>query len=242
MTVLGPVALALVAGVISFTSPCCLPLMPGYVAYVSGVAAEEAGSVAVRRRVLGAAALFVLGFAAVFTILGASASLAGGFLLRNRPVVEKVGGAFVIGMGLVTMGILRVPLLYREARFDLGRVRRGPLGAVPLGMAFAIGWTPCVGPVLAGILTAAATTGTAWVGAGLLFVYSLGLGIPFLLLALGQARAAGAFSWLRRHGRGIERVGGSVLVLMGVLMIAGQWTRLFIPLLRWFARTGWPPI
>jgi cytochrome c-type biogenesis protein len=242
VTVLGPIALALVAGVISFTSPCCLPLMPGYVAYVSGVAAGEAGAVAVRRRVLGAAALFVLGFAVVFTVLGASASLAGGFLLRNRAVVERVGGAFVIAMGLVTIGILRIPLLYREARFDLGRVRRGPLGAVPLGMAFAIGWTPCVGPVLAGILTAAATTGRAWVGAGLLFMYSLGLGIPFLLLAWSQARAAGTFTWLRRHGRGIERIGGSVLVLMGVLMIAGQWTRLFIPLLRWFARTGWPPI
>lgn len=242
MSAIGPVALALVAGVVSFTSPCCLPLMPGYVAYVSGVAADGDGSVLVRRRVLGAALLFVLGFATVFTLLGAGASVAGAFLLRNRLVIEKVGGAFVIAMGLVTMGLLRIPFLYREARLDLRRIRTGPLGAVPLGMAFAIGWTPCIGPVLAGILTAAATTGTAWTGAGLLFMYSLGLGIPFLLLAWGQARATRAFGWFRRHGRAIERVGGAVLLLMGVLMITGQWTRLFIPLIRWFARSGWPPI
>jgi cytochrome c-type biogenesis protein len=242
VSAIGPVALALVAGVVSFTSPCCLPLMPGYVAYVSGVAADGDGSVLVRRRVLGAALLFVLGFATVFTLLGAGASVAGAFLLRNRLVIEKVGGAFVIAMGLVTMGLLRIPFLYREARLDLRRIRTGPLGAVPLGMAFAIGWTPCIGPVLAGILTAAATTGTAWTGAGLLFMYSLGLGIPFLLLAWGQARATRAFGWFRRHGRAIERVGGAVLLFMGVLMITGQWTRLFIPLIRWFARSGWPPI
>jgi cytochrome c-type biogenesis protein len=242
VSAIGPVALALVAGVVSFTSPCCLPLMPGYVAYVSGVAVDGDGSVLVRRRVLGAALLFVLGFATVFTLLGAGASVAGAFLLRNRLVIEKVGGAFVIAMGLVTMGLLRIPFLYREARLDLRRIRTGPLGAVPLGMAFAIGWTPCIGPVLAGILTAAATTRTAWTGAGLLFVYSLGLGIPFLLLAWGQARATRAFGWFRRHGRAIERVGGAVLLLMGGLMIAGQWTRLFIPLIRWFAQSGWPPI
>jgi cytochrome c-type biogenesis protein len=242
VSAIGPVALALVAGVVSFTSPCCLPLMPGYVAYVSGVAADGDGSVLVRRRVLGAALLFVLGFATVFTLLGAGASVAGAFLLRNRLVIEKVAGAFVIAMGLVTMGFLRIPFLYREARLDLRRIRTGPLGAVPLGMAFAIGWTPCIGPVLAGILTAAATAQTAWTGAGLLFVYSLGLGIPFLLLAWGQARATRAFGWFRRHGRAIERVGGAVLLLMGGLMIAGQWTRLFIPLIRWFARSGWPPI
>jgi len=242
VSAIGPVALALVAGVVSFTSPCCLPLMPGYVAYVSGVAVDGDGSVLVRRRVLGAALLFVLGFATVFTLLGAGASVAGAFLLRNRLVIEKVGGAFVIAMGLVTMGLLRIPFLYREARLDLRRIRTGPLGAVPLGIAFAIGWTPCIGPVLAGILTAAATTRTAWTGAGLLFVYSLGLGIPFLLLAWGQARATRAFGWFRRHGRAIERVGGAMLLLMGVLMITGQWTRLFIPLIRWFARSGWPPI
>ncbi|MGH2660433.1 MAG: cytochrome c biogenesis CcdA family protein [Actinomycetota bacterium] len=239
---MGAVALAFVAGVVSFSSPCCLPLMPGYLSYVSGVAGEEPGSVAVRARVMTAAALFVTGFATVFTILGAGASALGGVILAKRPTFTAVAGGFVVVMGLAAIGVVRVPFLYREARLDLRRIRSGPLGAVPLGMAFAVGWTPCIGPVLAGILTAAAATQTAWTGAALLFVYSLGLGVPFVLLAMGYARAGRAFAWLRQHGRAIERIGGAILVLMGILMITGQWTRLFIPLIRWFARNQWPPI
>jgi cytochrome c-type biogenesis protein len=242
VSALGPLALALVAGVISFTSPCCLPLMPGYLSYVSGVAGAEVGTVEVRRRVLGSAALFVAGFALVFTLLGASASVAGGFLLGHRDVLIKGAGGFVILMGIASLGLLRIPFLYREVRTDLHRIRSGPLGAVPLGMAFAAGWTPCIGPVLAGILTAAAATQTVFRGAALLFVYSLGLGIPFILLALGYAGAGKAFAWLRRHGRAIEQVGGAVLIAMGALMITGQWLQLFIPLVRWFSRNQWPPI
>jgi cytochrome c-type biogenesis protein len=238
----GAVALAFVAGIISFTSPCCLPLMPGYVAYVSGAAARVEGTVAVRSRVLGAAVLFVLGFAAIFTAMGAGASAVGPLILRNRLLLERVAGVLVVFMGLLTIGVVRVPFLLREARLDLRRVRPGPLGAVPLGMAFAVGWTPCVGPVLASILAAAATTRTAWSGAGLLFVYALGLGIPFLLLAWGHARASTALSWLRRHGRAIEVLGGAVLIAMGVLMMIGRWTLLFTPLIRWFAQNDWPPI
>jgi cytochrome c-type biogenesis protein len=239
---LGPVALAFVAGVISFTSPCCLPLMPGYVGYVSGAAVGPEGGVAVRRRVLGSAALFVVGFAVVFTAMGAGASAIGPAIVRNRLMLERIAGVLVIFMGLVTIGAFRIPFLLREARFDLRRIRPGPRGAVPLGMAFAVGWAPCVGPVLASILAAAAATRTAWTGAGLLFVYSLGLGIPFLLLAWGQARASSTLAWFRRHGRAIERLGGTILVLMGILMVMGQWTRLFTPLIRWFARNQWPPI
>lgn len=238
----GPVALAFVAGVISFTSPCCLPLMPGYVAYVSGTAHGATGTVAVRRRVLVSSGLFVLGFAAVFTIMGAGASAVGPLIVRNRFWLERIGGALVLFMGLVMLGVVRIPFLLREARLDLRRIRPGPAGAAPLGAAFAIGWTPCVGPVLASILAVAATTGTGWTGAGLLFVYSLGLGLPFLLLAWGHARASTALGWFRRHGRKIELVGGMLLVSMGALMIAGQWTRLFVPLIRWFARNEWPPI
>lgn len=237
-----PAALALLAGMVSFASPCCLPLMPGYLSYVGGVGGEELGSVRVRRRVLGAALLFVAGFATVFTLLGASASLAGSLLLDNRPVLLKVAGGFVVLMGLVTMGLLRIPLLYREFRPQLRRTRPGPLGAVPLGMAFAFGWTPCIGPVLAGILTAAAAAPAAWNGAGLLFVYSLGLGIPFVLLALGYTRAGRVLGWLRRRARAIEVSGGVVLVAMGVLMMTGRWLQLFTPLIRWFSRQGWPPI
>lgn len=246
MSVLGPFALAFVAGLISFTSPCCLPLMPGYVSYVSGVASAapsgDAGTVALRSRTMFAAGLFVTGFAVTFTLMGAAASELGPLILRNRVVLGRVAGVFVILMGLATIGLLRVPFLYRERRFDLSRIRPGPAGALPLGMAFAIGWTPCIGPVLAGILTAAATVEGAWRGAALLFVYSLGLGVPFLLLAFGVAKTGRLFGWLRRHGRAIEVLGGSVLVLMGVLMITGRWVQLFAPLLRIFSRSGWPPV
>ena len=189
-----------------------------------------------------AAGLFVLGFAIVFTSLGAGVSVAGGLLLRHGEALTRAAGVFVVVMGIASMGVVRVPFLYRELRADLGRMRRGTAGAIPLGMAFAFGWTPCIGPVLAGILTAAAAAQTAATGAALLFVYSLGLGISFLLLALGYARAGAAFAWLRRHGRAIERLGGVVLILMGILMITGQWVRLFAPLIRVFSRHQWPPI
>lgn len=235
-------ALAFVAGVVSFTSPCCLPLMPGYVSYVSGMTGEASGAVLTRPRVLSASLLFVLGFASVFTLLGASASALGGVLLANRQAFTSIAGAVVIVMGLAAMGAVRIPLLSREKRLDLRRIRAGPVGAVPLGMAFAIGWTPCIGPVLTGILAAAAATRTAWTGAALLFVYSLGLGVPFVLLAIGFARAGRVFGWLRRRGRAIERIGGGILIVMGILMMTGQWTRLFTPLIRWFARNQWPPI
>jgi cytochrome c-type biogenesis protein len=237
--VLGLGSLAFVAGTVSFTSPCCLPLMPGYLAYVSGVSAAEAGN---RRRVLGSALLFVLGFAAVFTALGASASAFGGFLLSHLPVLVRISGAFVILMGLAMLGVPRVPFLFREARVDMSRIRSGPAGAIPLGMAFAFGWTPCVGPVLGGILTAAAVTQTVWKGTFLLLVYSLGLGLPFLLLALASSKAERAVRFLRRHGVAIERTGGVLLVGMGVLLVTGSWQQLFTPLIRWFSRNGWPPI
>jgi len=238
---MGAYALAFVAGVISFSSPCCLPLMPGYVSYVSTVAGNEEAPVS-RRRVMGAAALFVLGFAVIFTTLGASASGIGAALLRNRDWLIRAAGVLVVVLGLATLGILRIPILYREARLDMRRIRPGAVWAAPLGMAFAIGWTPCIGPVLAAILTAAASTADPWRGAALLFTYSLGLGIPFLLLALGLSRGGGITAWLSRHGRGVEMAGGVLLVAMGVLMISGAWLILFTPILRLFSRLGWPPV
>lgn len=236
---LGLASLAFVAGVVSVTSPCCLPLMPGYVSYISGVSAGEEGN---RRRVLGAALLFVVGFAFVFTALGATASVFGEFFLSCLPLFIKISGAFVVVMGLAMLGLLRLPFLYREARFDTTKIQRGPAGAVPLGMAFAFGWTPCVGPVLGAILTSAAATRTVWKGTTLLFVYSLGMGIPFLLLALGSSKASRAFGFLRRHGLAVERTGGTLLVAMGVLLITGYWQQMFTPLIRWFSQHGWPPI
>jgi cytochrome c-type biogenesis protein len=240
---MGALALALVAGVVSITSPCCLPLMPGYVSYVSGVGASAgAGGVAAKTRTLGAAALFVAGFTATFTLMGFAASSIGSIVLQNRVAFERVAGIFVIAMGLATAGLLRVPLLSREVRIDMRRIGPGLAGAAPLGAAFAIGWTPCIGPVLAAILAAAASTQRGWWGAALLFAYSLGMGIPFLLLAWGTTRLDRAFAWFRRHSRGVEIAGGTVLVLMGLLMFVGIWGRLFAPLLRWYAETGWPPV
>lgn len=242
MSVLGPFALAFVAGIVSFTSPCCLPLMPGYVSYVSGVAGGGSTATLVRSRTMLAASLFVAGFAITFTLMGAAASGLGSLILYHRLVFGRIAGVFVILMGLATVGLLRLPFLYRERRFDLSKIKPGPGGALPLGMAFAIGWTPCIGPVLAAILTAAATVEGAWHGAALLLVYFLGLGVPFLLLAFAVARTGRLFGWLRRNGRAIELVGGGVLIVMGVLMITGAWIRLFTPLLRLFSRSGWPPV
>jgi cytochrome c-type biogenesis protein len=242
MTIIAPFALAFVAGVISFSSPCCLPLMPGYVSYVSGVAGTSSAATLVRRRTLSAAALFVAGFAITFTLMGAAAAQIGALLLSHRVILGRVAGVLVIAMGLATIGLLPAPFLYRERRLDLAKMRPGPAGAVPLGMAFAIGWTPCIGPVLAAILTAAAATQDGGRGAALLFVYSLGLGLPFLLLAFVVAKTGRIFGWLRIHAHGIELVGGAVLVSMGILMVTGKWLQLFTPLLRWFSRSGWPPV
>lgn len=242
MRVVAPFALALVAGVVSFSSPCCLPLMPGYLSFIGGVSSGERGGTATQTRSTTAALLFVTGFALTFTAMGAGASLLGGTILQHRAGLMQIAGVFVVGMGLVSIGVLRFSLFFREARPGLRRVRPGLAGALPLGVAFALGWSPCVGPVLAAILTGAATSGGVGRGAALLLVYSLGLGFPFLLLARGYASGARVFAWLRRHGRAVEIGGGSLLIVMGALMFTGTWTRLFSPILRMFSRTGWPPL
>lgn len=234
-------SLALVAGVVSFTSPCALPLLPGYVSWVSGLTGRGAGRPE-QAPVLRGALLFVLGFTLVFTVLGLTASALGLLLVQNRQVLTTVGGVLVIAMGLVSVGLLRLPLLQRQLRFDLTRVAQGPAGAVPLGAAFAIGWTPCVGPVLTAILATAAGAGSLVRGAVLLIAYSGGLGIPFLLVALGVRRGRSRLGWLRRHGRAIEVLGGVLLVGMGLLMIFGNWTVLLSKALGVYARVGWPPI
>lgn len=233
---------AVVAGILSFSSPCCLPLVPGYLSYVSGLPVTGLPDAAARRVTVRASLLFVAGFTVVFTVLGIAVTLLGSAFVRNQDTIVRVFGILIVLMGLATMGLLRVPFLYRERRVDLATLPRGPGGAFVVGMGFAAGWTPCVGPVLATILATAATTSTVAWGGVLLVLYSLGLGIPFVLLALGLGRAQRSVAWLRVHGRAVERVGGLMLVLVGILFITGDWVELFRPMQRWFAELGWPPI
>jgi len=214
--------LAFAAGILGFLSPCVVPLIPGYLSFVSGLSLVEM-SIEERRRHLGrvllVTALFVLGFSTIFTALGASASALGGLILNNRLLLTRIGGAVVIFMGLAVLGIIKVPGLYRERRFQMERRPLGLLGAYPVGMAFGFAWTPCVGPVLTAVLTLAATTRTASAGALLLFVYSLGLGLPFLITAFLMTAAFDTMGWLRRNARSISTVSGIFLLVMGAAMV-----------------------
>lgn len=233
---------AVVAGLISFSSPCCLPLLPGYLSYVSALPVSELGDRQARMVTLRAALLFVAGFTVVFTILGVVAQLLGSVFLANGGPVVRWFGVPIIILGLSTMGVLRLPFLMKERRIDLARVPRGTAWAFPMGMAFAAGWAPCLGPVLATIYATAAVSGTAVWGALLLVLYSIGLGVPFVALALGFNRAQRSLGWLRRNGRRIEVAGGALLVVVGLLFVTGRWQGYFQPLQRWFAEHGWPPV
>ena len=233
---------AVVAGLISFSSPCCLPLLPGYLSYVSALPVSELGDRQARMVTLRAALLFVAGFTVVFTILGVVAQLLGSVFLANGGPVVRWFGVPIIILGLSTMGVLRLPFLMKERRIDLARVPRGTAWAFPMGMAFAAGWAPCLGPVLATIYATAAVSGTAVWGALLLVLYSIGLGVPFVALALGFNRAQRSLGWLRRNGRLIEVAGGALLVVVGLLFVTGRWQGYFQPLQRWFAEHGWPPV
>ncbi len=233
---------AVVAGLISFSSPCCLPLLPGYLSYVSALPVSELGDRQARMVTLRAALLFVAGFTVVFTILGVVAQLLGSVFLANGGPVVRWFGLPIIVLGLSTMGVLRLPFLMRERRIDMARVPRGTAWAFPMGMAFAAGWAPCLGPVLATIYATAAVSGTAAWGGVLLVLYSLGLGLPFVALALGFNRAQRSLGWLRRNGRRIEVAGGALLVVVGLLFVTGRWQGYFLPMQRWFAEHGWPPV
>lgn len=234
--------LAVLAGALSFSSPCCLPLIPSYLAYISGLPVSDLGRQEARRVTLRAALLFVAGFTVVFTSLGVFVGLLGGQVTARIPAVTRVAGVGMVLLGLATMGILRLPFLLREKRLDLARLPRGPRAAFLVGMAFAFGWVPCYGFVLAAIFGWAAASETALWGGLLLAFYSVGLGLPFVALALAFNRARSSLQWLRRNGRRIELTGGAMLIGVGVLFATGAWNRFFVPLQRAFGRLGWPPI
>ncbi len=226
---------AFAAGVLSFTSPCTLPLVPGYLGYMSGVSAT-------RGRTLFSAALFVTGFSFVFTALGAAATEAGTLVAQNRPLLDRAAGAVIVVLGLFLLGLVRPPFLERERRPLLERVRPGPAGALLLGAAFGFGWTPCIGPILGAILALASSQPTAGAGALLLLVYSFGLGLPFLLAAVFLDRFAAVSRRLRRWSRAVDAVGGALLVVMGVLVLTERLQAVLAPALELYARLRWPPL
>ncbi len=232
--------LAFLAGLISFLSPCALPLVPGYVSYITGVSAYSAEATSRRYDAVLPSVLFVVGFTAVFTALGASASAIGSLLLGYRAVLEKVAGAFILVMALLLIGVLRVPALQMERRLRPQR-RGGALGALPLGAAFAIGWTPCIGPVLAAVLALAGSQTQAVSGALLLLAYSLGLGLPFILAGVYLSHLVQAVKSLRVLLPAFTYAGGGLLAVMGVLLLTDRWVQAMAPLLRIYSQLNWPP-
>ena len=213
--------IAFLAGIISFLSPCVLPLIPGYVSMVSKMSFEELTGDATEGktgRILIPSLLFVLGFSTVFVTLGASASYIGTFLHENKVLLLRISGVIIILFGLFSMDILKIPQLYKERRLYFTDGNLGLIGIFFLGIAFGFGWTPCVGPILASILLYASTAEGAGKGAALLFVYSIGLGLPFILTGLALSKALTAFGWIKRHYSLYKIIVGGTLIIVGGLM------------------------
>jgi cytochrome c-type biogenesis protein len=228
---------ALAAGVVSFLSPCVLPLVPGYLSAVSGVSAAELES-AGWRRVLGPSLLFVASFSAIFVLMGLTATGIGSFLGDNRPLLEKVAAVLMIAMGLLFVGSLFIARLNREWHVDSLLERAGSGGPIVAGAAFAIAWTPCIGPTLGAILGAASLSDSVAHGAFLLAVYSAGLAIPFILTALAFSQMTAAFAVVKRHYQAIVAVGGLILIAMGVLIWTGEFQQLNTEAQNWFLGLG----
>ncbi|MCV6575439.1 MAG: cytochrome c biogenesis protein CcdA [Cohaesibacter sp.] len=217
---------AFIAGLLSFVSPCVLPLVPPYLCYMAGVSMDQlTGTQDDRKaanRILFSAIAFVLGFSTIFVLLGAGASVIGQWLKLNSGLLNYVAGGIIMLMGLHFLGIFRINLLYREARVNVQKKPAGLVGAYLIGLAFAFGWTPCIGPVLGTILLVAGIEESVQQGMILLTAYSLGLGVPFLLTAAFAGQAVGVMNKFKRHMGMIEKVMGGMLVLTGILFITGQ--------------------
>ncbi|TBW36967.1 cytochrome c biogenesis protein CcdA [Siculibacillus lacustris] len=225
------------AGVLSFVSPCVLPLVPPYLAFIAGASLDELAGVgfdAARRRIFASALAFVAGFSTVFVALGASASVFGQLIHRHFETLSLVAGFAVIVMGLHFLGLFRIPLLYREARVTVTRRPAGPIGAYGIGLAFGFGWTPCIGPVLAAILGIAAGRDTVGEGAGLLAVYAAGLGVPFLVAAAFSQPFMVMMRRFRAHMGRVEQVTGGLLVLTGVAFLTDGFQRVSFWLIETF--------
>jgi cytochrome c-type biogenesis protein len=223
---------AVAAGAVSFISPCVLPLVPGYLSFVSSGVDPSSTRVADRVRVAWSATFFIAGFTTIFVILGLGAQVLGGMLLRYSFEANLLGGALLIGFGLMMTGLIRLPMLMQDFRSSGPQIVTGPTGAYTLGLAFAFGWTPCIGPVLGSILTVTAVS--AGSGALLLAAYGLGLGIPFLVVALAFSSVAGFLKRIRYAGHVLNMVAGGVMIVMGVLMMTGRLTLIAFWLLERF--------
>jgi cytochrome c-type biogenesis protein len=221
------IPIAFVAGIISFLSPCVLPLVPGYISMLSGESIEQLKASAGREltsRIFRNSIAFVVGFSIVFIALGASATAVGTLLLAKRRIFEMVAGIIIIVFGLHLTGLVKIPLLYRDVRMSAGAPRRGVAGAGLLGFAFAFGWTPCIGPILASILLLAANRETVFQGMFLLAIYSAGLAIPFLITSLGLTQFLKFYGRFRKHLQAVEVASGVLLIAIGVLMVLNKFT------------------
>ena len=224
-SLLPAILIALAAGVLSFLSPCVLPIVPPYLAYMSGISVQEMNAEGTgQRKTFVPALFFVLGLSTVFLFLGFTASAFGAFFLQNQVLFSRISGVVIIIFGLHFLGVFRIPILDREARLDAGDQGGSAFGAYVLGLAFAFGWTPCIGPQLGAILSLAASEASVAKGTLLLGVYAAGLGIPFLLAALFVQRSTKLMARLKRHMGMIEKGMGALLIIVGVAMLTGAFT------------------
>ncbi len=227
------VPVALVAGTVSFFSPCVLPLLPGYLSYVTGLSGADIvanGSTGVRGRMVTGTLLFIGGFSLVFVAVGGAFGQVGYLLIDHQAALTKILGVLTIVLGLVFAGV--VPWLQRDVRVHA--VPAVGLGAAPLlGILFGLGWTPCIGPTLAAVLSLSGLGGSPTRGAFLAFVYCLGLGMPFLAAAVSYRKMMGAVGWARRHQTGVMRFGGAMLVVVGILLVSGVWNSLIVDVKTW---------
>ena len=235
VTLLPAMGIALVAGIISFLSPCVLPIVPPYLAYMSGVSVSDMNNEkSARAKALGTALFFVLGLSTVFLILGFTTSLMGAFFLKNQQWFVVASGLVIMVFGAHFVGVYRIGFMDREIRMDAGDQGGSAFGAYVLGLAFAFGWTPCIGPQLGAILSLAASEASAVRGTALLAVYAIGLGIPFLLVAAFFPSLSGVMAWMKRHMQQIERMMGLLLWTVGLMMLTGQFTEFSFWLLETF--------